>query len=383
MIKKFLSVILLLLVIFSTPVYAEGIYVNNEIVDAPSISSEGVTLVPLRAIFQALGAQVNWDQETQTVSAVKGKITIQLKIESSMAYVNNKPVSLLKPATIVNGSTMVPLRFVSESLGAKVDWYAFNKTVYIYSDFQYLFPKEITTRQWKKHQSQYFDVRYYQDEQFVKNYSRELDYFYEKAYEEYKHKPRTFMPDSDLIPLAFINEEDMKKVVAYNPSGIWNSNGYMLINLVIKEWPHYTTIMPLIIKHELAHALTIDSIDSKAMNIPGWLKEGEAETFVQISYVISSYINIVRDASEKNTLIPWSKLQSSSGSWNEKDLDLAYGQSWSIYNFLIDKYGKEKIRNIFYTDGNALDILRNITGRSMAELESDWKKYIAEEYKHR
>jgi len=90
--------------------------------DVPPIVQQGRTLVPLRAIFQALGAAVTWDQNTQTISASKGNTQISLKPGESVANKNGTKVKLEVPATIVDGRTMVPVRFVSESLGAQVSW---------------------------------------------------------------------------------------------------------------------------------------------------------------------------------------------------------------------------------------------------------------------
>jgi len=88
---------------------------------APFIQ-DGRTLVPLRAIFEALGAEVDWNGETQTVTAVKGSVTLQLTIGSRTALKNGSEVELDVPGFIVRGFTFVPLRFVSEALGAAVDY---------------------------------------------------------------------------------------------------------------------------------------------------------------------------------------------------------------------------------------------------------------------
>lgn len=90
--------------------------------DQPPIIEDGRTLVPLRAIFEALGAHLDWDGETRTVTAQKEQLEIELQIGSKAAYVNNQPVELDVPGRIVNDRTLVPLRFVSEALGARVDW---------------------------------------------------------------------------------------------------------------------------------------------------------------------------------------------------------------------------------------------------------------------
>ncbi len=88
----------------------------------PPVIKESRTLVPLRGIFEALGAVVQWDQKTKTVTATKEDLTIKLTINSKIAYIGEKETEISQPSEIINGSTMVPLRFISEALGAKVDW---------------------------------------------------------------------------------------------------------------------------------------------------------------------------------------------------------------------------------------------------------------------
>lgn len=89
------------------------------------------TLVPLRSIFEELGASVQWDQKTKTITATKGNTTIWLKIGSKNTEVNGKTVTIDVPAQIHNGSTLVPLRFISESMGASIEWNANDQTAVI------------------------------------------------------------------------------------------------------------------------------------------------------------------------------------------------------------------------------------------------------------
>ncbi|MGE5379733.1 MAG: copper amine oxidase N-terminal domain-containing protein [Methylocystaceae bacterium] len=90
--------------------------------DVPPVIENGRILVPLRAIFEALGATVNWDESTQSVTASKVNTTISLKINATTASLNGQPAALDVPAKIIKNRTLVPLRFVSEALGAGVDW---------------------------------------------------------------------------------------------------------------------------------------------------------------------------------------------------------------------------------------------------------------------
>lgn len=102
--------------------------------DQPPAMIQGRVMLPLRAIFEALDASVNWDQKNQTVTGIKGDTTVVLKIKSKVATINNQTVTLDVPAQILKGRTMVPVRFVSEALGQEVDWNSEKQLVSIKSD---------------------------------------------------------------------------------------------------------------------------------------------------------------------------------------------------------------------------------------------------------
>lgn len=95
--------------------------------------SNGHVLVPLRGVFEQLGAQVLWNAKTQSIQADGGGHSVRLSIGSYDASVNGQAVSLDTTPALVNGSTMVPLRFLSQALGAKVDWQPQNNLVAITS----------------------------------------------------------------------------------------------------------------------------------------------------------------------------------------------------------------------------------------------------------
>jgi hypothetical protein len=69
-----------------------------------------------------LGATVSWDNQTQTVTAKKGDTTVSLKIDSLNTTVNRRDVVIDVPPQLIDAKTFVPVRFVSESLGAEVEW---------------------------------------------------------------------------------------------------------------------------------------------------------------------------------------------------------------------------------------------------------------------
>ncbi len=101
--------------------------------DQPPVVIGGRVLVPLRGVFERLGAFVDWDPASNMVIATRGDTQVRLTIGSRQAFVNQRVVFLDVPALIVQARTLVPLRFVSEAMGARVDWDTATRTVFITS----------------------------------------------------------------------------------------------------------------------------------------------------------------------------------------------------------------------------------------------------------
>ena len=137
--KKLVSLVLILVMVascFSCVTFADDeikIMLNGKALtmDQTPVIIDGRTLVPLRAIFEGLGAQVFWNDATKTATGIKDGKEIKIAIDSTTAFVGSKMVSLDVPAQIISSRTMVPVRFISESLGCKVDWDGTTKTVTI------------------------------------------------------------------------------------------------------------------------------------------------------------------------------------------------------------------------------------------------------------
>ncbi|WP_431086399.1 stalk domain-containing protein [Paenibacillus sp. 8b26] len=104
--------------------------VTQQYTQAPVVS-QNTTLVPLRGVFESLGAQVDWDSKAKKVTASKNEDTLTLNVGSKLAYKNSAPVQLDAATQIQKGQVLVPLRFVSQSLGAKVNWNKTTRTVTI------------------------------------------------------------------------------------------------------------------------------------------------------------------------------------------------------------------------------------------------------------
>lgn len=101
--------------------------------DVSPVIENGRTLVPLRTIFEALGAEIDWDESTRTVTATRGDVVVHLTIGDKTAYVGDMAVTLDVPGKILDGRTLVPVRFVSEALGADTVWVPENNRVEITS----------------------------------------------------------------------------------------------------------------------------------------------------------------------------------------------------------------------------------------------------------
>ncbi|GAB6159011.1 hypothetical protein JCM39194_22110 [Desulfotomaculum varum] len=114
------------------------VVVNGQTLNAPTYLAGGTTLVPFRAIFESLGASVGWEQASQTVTGSRGDITVKLRIGQPYIYRNNQASRLDVAPCLLGGYTMVPLRVISESFGANVTWDNRSQTVTIQTAAQAL-----------------------------------------------------------------------------------------------------------------------------------------------------------------------------------------------------------------------------------------------------
>ncbi|HYF96356.1 MAG TPA: stalk domain-containing protein [Symbiobacteriaceae bacterium] len=100
--------------------------------DQPPVILDNRTLVPARAILEALGAEIAWDGATETVTAVRGGSVLKLQIGNPVPTLDGKPLKALDvPARILGGRTLVPVRFVSENYHMDVKWEPETQTVVI------------------------------------------------------------------------------------------------------------------------------------------------------------------------------------------------------------------------------------------------------------
>ncbi len=100
------------------------VFVNGARINFPTapVTRNDTTLVGFRAILEALGATVTWDDASQTATAEKDGTVVAMTIGSATAVVNGENVEMLAAPELINDSTLIPVRFISENLGMTVDW---------------------------------------------------------------------------------------------------------------------------------------------------------------------------------------------------------------------------------------------------------------------
>lgn len=100
--------------------------------DTQPVIKNDRTLVPIRAISESLKADVQWDEETKTVTITKDGVVIKLVLDSDTAIINGEEVKLDAPAESLNDRIIVPVRFISEAFKSTVQWEPDSQTVVIY-----------------------------------------------------------------------------------------------------------------------------------------------------------------------------------------------------------------------------------------------------------
>lgn len=128
--RKIITLVVLMILLLPASVLADTqVRVNGNYLqtDTPPIIRNDRVLVPFRAIFEALNASVQWNDTTKTVSAQRDNTSILLQINSKEVSLNNQSKTIDVAPIIHNSRTMVPIRFVSESLGEQVFWDEVNR----------------------------------------------------------------------------------------------------------------------------------------------------------------------------------------------------------------------------------------------------------------
>jgi len=101
--------------------------------DQTPVIANGRTLVPVRGVFEMLGFEVEWDDNTRTAVITSTDYEIRISIDSYIFTANGEQFTLDVPAQLIGGRTMVPLRLPLESIGMELDWNGANQEIYVWS----------------------------------------------------------------------------------------------------------------------------------------------------------------------------------------------------------------------------------------------------------
>jgi hypothetical protein len=128
---KGLAFATLAVVMMSAPVYAAQVEVNGKAISAEAVIVENRTLVPVRGVFEELGYDVSYDAATKTATLTKGSTEVVMTSGNTYFTVDGKQVTPEVPQQIIDSRFMLPLRAVGEAIGAQVDWDSATKTAKI------------------------------------------------------------------------------------------------------------------------------------------------------------------------------------------------------------------------------------------------------------
>lgn len=110
----------------------------------PFVNADGRTMLPVRPVAEALGAQVQWDEGTQTATLTQGGKNVKVPVGQKTISVDGKPVAMDTAAVVKDGRTLLPVRPIAEALGVKIDWDEATSTVQIETDSE-VAPKILDT----------------------------------------------------------------------------------------------------------------------------------------------------------------------------------------------------------------------------------------------
>ncbi len=237
------------------------VFLNGEQLafDVEPTLENGRTLVPMRVIFEALGATVDWDNDTFTAIAVKDDLTIKITIDDMKLYKNDEVIELDVPARLIDGRTLVPARAVSEGMGAKVDWDNENRKVIITTE-------EAIPEAPKK----------YNFDELSEADSKKLDESYDSiryTFEQYS------------LPSYIFSDEGIK-------SAIKKEDSYLKEAVDFTWWSLVTSAI-LNIQMESESEYTVDEIASDEEFMDGYIKLVEQKGYMYHNFFNMGYENTV------------------------------------------------------------------------------------------
>lgn len=145
--QKFAVGLLLMLLCLVFPSMGQAapdtsLYLNGNSLALPENISmlNNSVMVPIRVVSEELGYKVDWNQKAKTVAINDNSRSLNLTVNQKTATVDNKDVTLVAPPIIKSDIALVPLRFIGENMGLKVDWDNSTKSVYMFTSEEVVTP---------------------------------------------------------------------------------------------------------------------------------------------------------------------------------------------------------------------------------------------------
>jgi hypothetical protein len=218
--KSFIVFFAIFICMFTCSAFAQTITVtlNGSALpfDVAPQNIDGRVMVPMRAIFEALGADVEWNGETQTITAAADGRVIVMQLNNNIMTVNGSNIEMPVPPQLVNGRTLVPVRAVSEGMAANVEWNAAASTVVITTGETITTGEEIAPIAWL---NQWLRTRTSRDTSRVvifgygTSFLNEIQHATRYAFEQEILPAFVFEYEDDLIEI--INGGDINSLVLY------------------------------------------------------------------------------------------------------------------------------------------------------------------------
>lgn len=198
--------------------------------EQPFIEND-VTLVQFRPIFEKLGLKIEWNSDTQTITGRSDTLIIKLTIGSTSAVINDEVKQLVVAPRIINGNTMVPLRFVSEASGMAVTWTEETRVIRIFSKND----SSLTVKsQSQQVQQQDNKQRQTQSQEVSQNLSAKDENNYPSSQSQFTFRNTSWGMTKDEVKNSetakFLDEDDTSLIYTGKVAGLNTSIFYKFIN---------------------------------------------------------------------------------------------------------------------------------------------------------
>lgn len=226
-------------------------------------------------------------------------------------------------------------------------------------------------KEWKRIDTKFCRFYFCQDEEdYVSAKAGVFNAIYEEICAKFKHFAKGSPNEDGLVTFFLLDDSTYKSVTGDSIAGACFNKGFGFINISRKN----ITNLDGTCRHELIHLVTLSSLDSKLTNYPHWFSEGIAQ-YYQPNLKTGSYnVSLLKKAIKNNQLSPWYII--GRNGWGNENRSLKYNQAACMYEYLIQKYGEEKIIEIFYTEGDFFEIIKKVSGKTINQLENEWQKEI-------